>query len=494
MSNQNWAEYNCLDGATTNKCWGVIEKDLIQQGYLDYYEETMQLFPIVLFMMTRGLRVDQDALDKVIKETANEIALKEEELNARAGEPLNALSPKQCFTYFYGKLGHAPYKNAQGNPTTDDKAMARLFRKGVYEAKLVQEIRGLNKMKGTYYEVLTDEDGRLRSSFNLRGTVTGRLSSSKTIFGTGGNFQNLPPAFKRFIVSDEGKLFIEFDKEQSEWIIAAYASGDPRMIAAIESGADIHAITANMITGVPIPLIKKEAELIGESTDQDWIFAQRMDYLGEVFQQSTFLPRSMSCRQAGKKSNHGLNYYMGYRRFAMENEIPETESKIMVEGYRANYSCLPIWWNMIEHQLSRDRTITNCFGHKRRFLDEWGHALLTSAIAHIPQSTNVTLINRAMVKNYHDNQDYMQPLEQLAQVHDSILTQYPIGQWKSLAKTAIRVHNNANPTLEYGGREFNIKTAAKIGLNWGQTLKIPIVTNVNEMADRLEEAYGEITQ
>jgi hypothetical protein len=49
--------------------------------------------------------------------------------------------------------------------------------------------------------VAFDADGRLRCSWNPRGTKFGRLSSSQTIFGTGMNLQNLSPKFKGFIVA-----------------------------------------------------------------------------------------------------------------------------------------------------------------------------------------------------------------------------------------------------------------------------------------------------
>ena len=72
----------------------------------------------------------------------------------------------------------------------------------VPEAKLVQELRALEKLHGTYLEVGIDKDDRIRSSWNPRGTKFGRFSSSKTIFGSGMNLQNLHPEFKEFLVSD----------------------------------------------------------------------------------------------------------------------------------------------------------------------------------------------------------------------------------------------------------------------------------------------------
>ena len=82
--------------------------------------------------------------------------------------------------------------------------VAKIFRRdGRKEAKLLQEYRGLDKLFSTYLEVGYDSDKRLRCSYNSRGTWSGRLSSSQTVFGTGIQHQNIPPDFRGFMVSDD---------------------------------------------------------------------------------------------------------------------------------------------------------------------------------------------------------------------------------------------------------------------------------------------------
>jgi DNA polymerase I-like protein with 3'-5' exonuclease and polymerase domains len=154
-------------------------------------------------MMTRGIAVDVDRLKETKIDVQKKIKEREDELEKVADYPFNPASPKQCQEYFYSHKGHKPYvSRSTGRPTTDDKAMSRIFRRFRYpEAKLVQELRSLNKLSGTYLEVEYDKDERVRCSYNPRGTTTGRLSSSKTIFGTGMNLQNLHPEFKGFLVA-----------------------------------------------------------------------------------------------------------------------------------------------------------------------------------------------------------------------------------------------------------------------------------------------------
>lgn len=489
----NWPLYSSIDGAVTSWIWDEIAPDLINQGYEPFYKQTMRLYEPLIYMMTRGVRIDKDALEEVKKETENQIEELQDELNAVVGEPLNANSPKQCVAYFYGKLGLPPYKNKSGGLTVDDKALARLARKGVKAAPLVQSIRARRKILGTYLEVVPDSDGRLRSSFNPRGTKNGRLSSSKTIFGTGLNFQNLPTEFKHFIVPDPGHLFLEFDKRQAEWVVSAYASGDPRMIQAIENGDDVHVTTAELITGVSKDLIVKDNKLIGSMTDRDEILRLRRNHLPEIFEAARFLPGMFSCRQGGKKSNHALNYKEGYVRFALENEIPETEARVIVNGYRNGYSHLPMWWERTEMDLRmNDRTLTNCFGQKRRFLDEWGHSMLGDAIAYVPQSTVVYVVNDGMINAYEDHQDFMYLIDLLCQVHDSILIQYPIKEFDKMLKMIQEIKRLMDPEMEYSGRRFHIATDLKISaVNWADMREINLDAANDDVADQIGDYIKE---
>jgi uracil-DNA glycosylase len=197
-------EYNAKDAACTLEVWDAIQDDL-DEGFRPSYNDTMELLDPVVYMMTKGMRINRDSLEKTKKRVAAKLAEKEKELDEIAETPFNPSSPKQCIEYFYGTKGIKPYINRKtGNPTTDDKALARIIRRyNLKEARLCQEIRALRKLEGTYLEVGIDKDDRIRCSYNLRGTRFGRLSSSQTVMGTGMNMQNLHPEFKEFLVADD---------------------------------------------------------------------------------------------------------------------------------------------------------------------------------------------------------------------------------------------------------------------------------------------------
>lgn len=200
---QFW-RYNGKDGYVALEAWDKLAQEMTEGDYWPTYNRRIRLAKPLQYMTIRGMRVDHVALKKTHGEVEKKLAEKQAELDAACGMPLNVSSPKQCQNYFYNLKGITPYKGSGGTITTDDKAMARIYRRyNLQEAKLVQEVRALRKLKGTYLEVECDKDMRLRCSWDPTGTWTGRLSSSQTVFGTGMNQQNLHPEFKHFLVADD---------------------------------------------------------------------------------------------------------------------------------------------------------------------------------------------------------------------------------------------------------------------------------------------------
>lgn len=195
--------YNGKDGAVSMEAWIEQSKEMTEGDFWPTYQMTVDLYEPLAYMTVRGFATNRDKLNETKGRVAAALLAKEAELADISEVNFNPLSPKQCQQYFYVLKGLQPYVGAGGTVTTDDKAMARIYRRyGLKEAKLVQEIRALNKLKGTYLEVDFDKDSRLRCAWNPRGTWTGRLSSSETLFGTGMNMQNLHPEFKEFLVAD----------------------------------------------------------------------------------------------------------------------------------------------------------------------------------------------------------------------------------------------------------------------------------------------------
>ncbi len=477
LLDKTFLEYSAKDSACTLEIHNNFWND-IADGFMPAYNYTMNLFEPLMFMQTRGIKVQHSALEETKVDVLKAAAEKQAELNALVGRPLNVGSSKQCQAYFYDELGIKPILSKEKRPTVNDMALQRLVRGTVAQpslrqAKLIQDIRGLEKLYGTYLSLEFDKDGRMRCSFNPRGTKFGRLSSSKTVFGTGTNMQNLPPEFKKFLVPDEGYVFLEMDKRQAEWVVVAYLTGDANMIAAVEGGIDVHTHTAQGMFHVSPEIIKRDHKLVGSTTDAEYIRELRSADDQILIAYSDRWPRTMSLRQCGKKSNHGLNYDEGYRGFALINEIDEKEAKRIVELYHSIYPGIKIWYEHVKRQLQEYRILTNCFGRSVRFMGAWNDKLWKSAYSMLPQSTVVDSLNEGMVKVYRDDElcginGYNGDL--LAQVHDSILMQFPISALRNkevFDNILEKISNYCSPDITYNGRTFKIASDYKVGMNWG---------------------------
>lgn len=501
------AVYNALDASNTlaiaQQIFPELEKD---PAYKRMYDDTMRLWPALMYMMTRGVRVNTTGIERAKKEADVRLESLQKELNKLVGKELNPNSPQQLVQYFYIDLGIPPYtkrdkESGESRLTVDDKALQRLSRgtssrKARPEAKIIQQMRQLRKLKGTYLDIIFDKDQRLRCSYNPRGTRFSRLSSGKTVFETGMNMQNLPSEFKVHCIADEGCIFIEMDKRQAEWVVVAYVAGEENMIRVIEAGEDPHAHTAQQIlrtVGVDIDIatIKSEHKLVGSSTDAEIIRDARTQNI--YLSGASWLPRTMSIRQMGKKSNHGLNYKEGYKQFALINELQEKESFVIVEGYASAYPGVGRWHDWVKGQLTSTRTIYDLFGRKYRFLDRYNNDLWKAAISCCPQSTVGHLVNLGIIDIYYDRDPVMSEVEMLAQTHDSILFQHPLTSADNLARMCHRARFHLEPTLEANGRSFVIQTDMKIGFSWGNLMEVPFGKTVAETTENLQKALGKLT-
>jgi DNA polymerase-1 len=105
--------------------------------------------------------------------------------------------------------------------------------------------------------LLTDDNGRIHTTFNQDVASTGRLSS------TNPNLQNIPVRsdlgrkIREAFVPEEGNVFVSADYSQFELRLAAVLAGDEKLIADFNDGADIHTKTASEAYGIPLEEVTK---------------------------------------------------------------------------------------------------------------------------------------------------------------------------------------------------------------------------------------------
>ena len=467
--------YNAKDAAVTLEAHFPIQADLKRQGNIRTYEDQLRLVEPLLFMQERGIKIDVEGKKQASIKASEQVEVLEAELLKLTGTPLNANSSKQLQDYFYYQKRIKPYVNRKTHqPTVDVNALKRIARKGIDEARIILNIRVIKKLQSTYYEMKLSEDGRMRCSYNPVGTVSLRLSSSKDIFGVGGNSQNLPKPFKRLMMADEGYVAYEVDLSQAENREVAYFAPEPMMIQAFENGLDIHSQTASLISGLPYDEVRKQYKEdipapIGDGT-KTWRFW-------------------------GKKSNHELNYDIGYKTFSMICEIPDHEGRVILERYHQVYPGVrQNYHTWVKSQLAKDRTLTSPFGHKRLFMDRWSDELFKSAYSFLPQSTTAHKINVDGIEFiYYSQNPFLKSIELLNQVHDSTTFQIPTKySWEWHAQALLEIKHSLETPIEWRAQSFRIPAEFKMGLTLGdmEEIKIDESTTIEGLANELARIYG----
>ena len=473
-------EYNAKDSAVLLEAFPSIKQSLEMLNNIEVYERQSRIVEPLIFMQERGIRMNVEGIKKKCEENKNKIEELTAELYSICKTELNYASPKQLADYFYNKKGQKPYTK-DDRVTTDETAMIRLARKGFKEADIILQLRRLSKMNSNYYN--TDKislDGRLRTAFNPVGTVSGRLSSSESIFGEGNNVQNQPHEVNEFMIPNDGNLMFSIDLSQAENRVVANIAPEPKMIQAFLDG-DVHELTAEMIIflyyggKVPPDINVRSISPLGNGT-HDWRFW-------------------------GKKANHGLNYGQGYKKFALQNQLQERDAKMIVDGYFQMYPGVKSYQKWVIGELyAKGRRLTNPLGRSRIFFERWGQELFNSAFDFIPQSTVGDIINGRGL-NYIYYSSKFKPVILINQKHDSIEFESAAKDFERLAKMLLDIKASLEAPIEWQGREFFIPAELKAGGNLKEAdnnnlyglRKVDLSKSITDIAKQLEIIWNSIS-
>ncbi|WP_108307365.1 DNA polymerase [Metalysinibacillus jejuensis] len=113
---------------------------------------------------------------------------------------------------------------------------------------VLRKYKKLKKLLSTYGEKLAKhigQDGRLRGQWRVIGTDTSRMSCKAP------NLQGLPSIAKPYVKASKGNVFVIADYSTIELRILAEITKDPELIAAFQTGEDLHAKTTGAVLGKP---------------------------------------------------------------------------------------------------------------------------------------------------------------------------------------------------------------------------------------------------
>lgn len=432
---QTFWRYNALDACCTYECFTVLRNLLDKGGLTSFYREYVHsLVNPLLDMQLRGVRFDTQRRNELRAQYRKELEELSIRLKEQVGYDLNTSSNPQMLKWLYEELKLTPrYKLRKGTRektlTADEEALNDIYQETKSEAiGTILAIRERKKIYTTYLDIQLDSDNRVRCSYNIAGTETGRLSSGTTTRGTGTNLQNVPKGdVKRLFLADGGCVLLNADLSQAEARVVAYVSGETRLIKVFEDGGDIHRRNAATIFN------KQESEV----TDDE--------------------------RQMAKRVVHASNYGMGPNTFAQTANLSTAVADKLLKQYFATYPRIKTWHMQIQDQLRRTRILTNPLGRKRLFFNEWSDSLLKEALAFIPQSTVADIVTKALVHLHSRG------IETLLQVHDSIVVQCAKDTVK---ETAQILKSSLTQPIPIQGKTLIIPVDVKWGTNWEDMAKL----------------------
>ena len=400
---------------------------------MDYLfrEVEMPLCRVLAEMELAGFRVDARALQTFGQALDEAIAQLEEKIYSYAG-PFNINSPKQLGEVLFERLGLPAQKKTKTGWSTNADVLEKLR----FQHPIVDEVlsyRQYTKLKSTYVEGLLkviSPDGRVRTSFQMTVTATGRLSSTEP------NLQNIPTRtelgseLRRMFAAGEGMVLVDADYSQIELRLLAHISGDEAMQEAFRSGEDFHTVTAAHVFGVAL---------------------------------SDVTP---AMRRAAKAVNFGIVY--GISAFSLSQDLGVTvaEAKEYMEAYFARFPGVKHYMEFVVEKAKADGFVETLW-HRRRALPEIKASNFNTrsfgerVALNMPiQGTAADIIKLAMVRVHRRLKGENLAARLIMQVHDELIVECPEDE-------AERVKALLTEEME-GAAELSVPLTAEAhsGKNW----------------------------
>ena len=384
----------------------ALAKQLAEQNMQELFDTVeLPLCRVLAEMELAGCRVDRAALAAFGEMLAARTAELEQSIYALAGETFNINSPKQLGEILFGKLGLPHGKKTKTGWSTNADVLEKLR----WEAPIVGQVleyRQYAKLKSTYAEGLLkaiDTDGRIRTSFQMTVTATGRLSSTEP------NLQNIPTRtdlgseIRRMFVPAEGCVLVDADYSQIELRLLAHIAGDETMRTAFRSGQDIHTATA-----------------------------------AQVFHTA---PEDVTpdMRRSAKAVNFGIVYGISPFSLSQDIGVSVAEAKAYMEAYFSTFPGVRKYMDDVVEQAKADGFVETVF-HRRRALPELSssnfnlRAFGERVALNMPiQGTAADIMKLAMIAVWKRLRAELPEARLVLQVHDELIVECPEAQAQTAA-------------------------------------------------------------
>lgn len=268
------------------------------------YGKLVEASNVFMRVELNGVRLDMDYLEDLEFELEKELegaTKKLNEVSATIWDPqqyshdtgakvkltdeFNIKSPKQLKWMLQQVLGYpVPSTDAATIDMLIDEVDAGLITnpraKDFLQA--IASVRKNSKYMDTYVQGLREcvcRDLRIRGTFNLHGTETGRLSSSNP------NMQNVPrdKKIKNLLCATPGYKLVQMDYSQAELRVLALLSRDPWLVKVYQDGKDLHDAVATDMFG---PNFDKEQRVMAKTINFGVAYGRGPGSIAQAFKKS----------------------------------------------------------------------------------------------------------------------------------------------------------------------------------------------------------------
>jgi DNA polymerase-1 len=435
------AEYAADDAVVPLRLQTELEEELNERQAINLFNNIeMPLVQVLADMEMAGIRLDVEYLAQMSDELSQRLGSISAQIFDAVGEEFNLNSPQQLSEALFDRLGLTPpdrtRKTSSGYYSTAAGTLEAM--KGDHPVvDWVLEYRELSKLKNTYVDALPQQvnptTGRVHTSYNQAGSVTGRLASSNP------NLQNIPirtelgRRVRQAFISEPGNELLSVDYSQVELRIVAHMSADETMLAAFQGGQDIHAATAAAIYEVPIEEVTKEQ------------------------------------RNRAKGVNFGLIYGMSAFGLSRYTDITLAEAEDFVNAYFEQFPGVKNYLDGMRRQAAEQGYVETLLGRRRYFL---GLKTQTNqnirnreereAINAPIQGTAADIMKIAMLRVPGALVEAGLSAKMLLQVHDELVLECPDEELKPTADLVSKVMQEAYPL------NIPLQTDARSGPNWNE--------------------------
>jgi DNA polymerase-1 len=411
--------YAAEDADITLRLYHVLKPRLLAEHRVTVYETMDRPLSAVLRAMERtGIKVDRAELANMSIEFGRRMEQLEREIHELAGEIFNVGSPKQLGEILFDRLGLPGGKKSgkTGAYTTDVSVLETLAQLHPLPRKVL-DWRQIAKLKSTYADALVDEinpaTGRVHTSYAMADTTTGRLASKEP------NLQNIPirteegRRIRHAFIAEPGHLLLSADYSQIELRLVAHVAGIEGLKKAFKEGADIHAITASQVFGVPV---------------------ERMDPM---------------LRRRAKAINFGIIYGISAFGLAQQLGISNGEAKQFIDAYFARFPEIRTYMEETRALARKTGRVTTLFGRSCVIngINDKNPAMKAfaerAAINAPIQGGAADIIKRAMVRLPDALRAEQLSARMLLQVHDELVFEVPDAELDATKVVVKRVMEGA---------------------------------------------------